>query len=178
MNVKMTMFAAAAVSVVFFSCDSDSPLQSQEKVATVAAKVSGCGGFEETAKRTAYAPVETGECISWLYDSEGKTLVFTDRRVTLNCCGERSITAEMKDGTLVITETDRPENGTGRCRCECDFDFMIEISGVAPGEIEVTVVRDVDGSVKTVCSGALDTAYESGVLFQEHAQSGRPSHAE
>ncbi len=79
------------------------------------ASTSDCGGFDSTKNAlTADAGEEEpaycdAEVLLWKYES-GK-LSLTNARVSLNCCGEHSVSIEEEDeGEYLISEVDAPES--------------------------------------------------------------------
>jgi hypothetical protein len=134
------------------------------------ARVSDCGGFTAEAPPT---PEPGGACsqerLVWSYDRGQATLSVLDAGVTLNCCGERSIAATY-DGTravVVLTETDRPGDGSLRCRCVCDFDFAVDIAPLAAGPVDLELLRHVtdEGDPALVWRGRIDTADGGGTVL-------------
>jgi hypothetical protein len=138
--------------------------------------ISECGGFE--AKSTwSYGDYCDAEVLRWALDPATGALTFTDQRVLLNCCGERSITVAEQNGTYVITETDAPEAGAGRCYCMCVFDFEVTYNpGVPYGNtVPIQLVRDVtddNAPPITVYSGTIDLTAGSGAIVVDTTDAG------
>ena len=130
--------------------------------------ISECGGFEagksdDTYDASSYC---ASELLLWKRDPKTGAVTFTDQRVELNCCGDRAITAADQGGVLVITVTDAPEKGAGRCLCMCVFDFAVTV-GQLSGKVPVKLVRDVTDDnqpPKTIYSGTLDLSADSGAV--------------
>ena len=153
-------------------CDSDSPVGQISEIETAGSQVSDCGGFDNTTKRTVGdIPFESdpqtyldAEKLLWLYDESTGTLSLLDRRVNLNCCGEHAVTAELKDGIILIREDDQPLDGTGRCKCMCNYDFFIEVTGLPERVITVQLDLMVDTTTATTWKGDIDLRKESGEI--------------
>jgi len=133
------------------------------------ARVSDCGGFAEEATPT---PEPRGACsqerLVWSYDRDQATLSVLDAGVILNCCGDRSIAATYDDtrAAVVLTETDRPGDGSLRCRCVCDFDFAVDVAPLSAGPVDLELLRHVtdDGDPALVWRGRIDTAEGGGTI--------------
>ncbi len=139
-------------------------------------ETSECGGFAEAEE-----PVDSGEgyCdaerLTWTYDADGGFLDLTDARVLLNCCGEHDIDIVEEDGVYVITETDAPVDGAGRCDCMCVFDFALTASGIPAGTIPVRLQRHVtdEGAAPAVVwEGELDLAAGAGEVIIDETDVG------
>ncbi len=135
---------------------------------TQTALVSGCGGFAAPAGDKAegddYCAAET---LDWTYDAASQTLVLTNARVSLNCCGAHDMTAEWQAGVYVVTETDQPDGEQGRCRCMCVFDYSITLVGVPAGVMSLLVKRAVyeeEGGPYDVWQGDVDLGSGSGSI--------------
>ena len=138
------------------------------------AVVSECGGFAKTKVDPPTPDPATycdAEALLWVYDADAQSLGLTDARMTLNCCGEHTITVELDAaGVYVIHERDAPELVDGspsRCNCMCVFDFGVSVEPVPPGIIDVRVVLDVTDSgsdPQVVFEGSIDLAQGSGSL--------------
>lgn len=128
--------------------------------------ISACGGFEsnlKSAPRLAATDYCAAEVLDWSYEATASMLTLRDERILLNCCGDHAMTAEVVDGVYVVTESDAPEGGTGRCHCMCVFDFGLELQGVPAGTIDLRIVRHVEETGDTVVwEGALDLAAGAG----------------
>ncbi|MBP7125986.1 hypothetical protein KBD49_06445 [Myxococcota bacterium] len=108
-------------------------------------RISGCGGFGAPDGGRSAAGYCDAEVLSWLWDPVTGSLVIQDRRVLLNCCGDRSMRARWSGDTLVLEETDAPPQ-EGRCRCLCVFDFEATVPGVQAATVPVRLVREVTDS--------------------------------
>jgi hypothetical protein len=125
--------------------------------------ISDCGGFEVT-EGGGDGDYCAAERLEWSFDAAAGTLELTDSRVVANCCGDRSIEVELVDGVYVVTESDLPEGGDGRCRCMCVFDFALTIEGLGSGAIPVRLERDTpdDSGLEVLWEGTLDLGAGSG----------------
>ncbi len=160
------------------ACQEPEP-QSQEPTALRQSDaVSQCGGFVD---RGTYDldddDGDLGYCAAerllWDYDGSAGTLVVSNTRALLNCCGEREVSMALTDGVYVITETDAPESGGGRCDCLCVFDLELTVDGLPEGEIALRFERhvtDADGPV-VLFDGVLDLGLGAGmeILSDEDA---------
>ncbi len=130
-------------------------------------RVSTCGGFTTGRQNN---PSYSGdycaaEVLDWTYDAKAGKLTLTDNRALLNCCGDHSVKVTKQGAGYVITETDAPEQGGGRCLCMCVFDFAVTIKSLKAGLIPITLVRDVTDDTtgpKTVFTGTLDLSKAAG----------------
>jgi hypothetical protein len=130
--------------------------------------ISKCGGFEQKSTVTSPAAGAPGsycdaELLTWRYDRASSKLVLSNTRASLNCCGDRTMKIEEKNGAYWVTEVDEPqaiETGSGptraRCMCSCVFDLSLEASNIPEGEIELKLARNVTDS------GAAETLLWSG----------------
>ncbi len=130
-------------------------------------KVSECGGF--AAGQRDALPYCDAELLQWAFDASTGTLSLIDQRVLLNCCGDHAftVTFEPDRGVYTATETDSPEDGSGRCDCMCVFDWATDVTGVQSGTIQLELVRhETDaGASRIVWAGALDlTAVQGQVV--------------
>jgi hypothetical protein len=147
-------------------CESSAP----EGPSSQSYAISECGGFDDKQKSDDTYQLGSycaNELLLWKRDPKTGAVTFTDQRVELNCCGDRSITAADQGGVLVITVTDAPEQGNARCFCMCVFDFAITV-GKLSGKVPVKLVRDITDDnqpPKTVYSGTLDLTAPSGVVI-------------
>jgi hypothetical protein len=109
------------------------------------ASLSGCGGFAADLDDPEEAPAAycQAERLDWTYDPASETLALIDRRVLLNCCGDRRIGASLSNGVLTVTETDSPEVRDVRCGCMCTFDFSLTVVGVPDEPVMMELVRDI-----------------------------------
>jgi len=107
------------------------------------------------------------EVLAWSYDATAQKVIITNKNVWLNCCGERSVSVLINNGTgeYEIQETDGPAEPGGRCFCMCFFDFTVEMTDVPESVISVMITRDSsDDEVPrdTVWEGSLDLSAGSG----------------
>ncbi|MCE5251333.1 hypothetical protein LLG96_14050 [bacterium] len=159
-------------TLLFSSCDSDSPVSQIGEIETAGSQVSDCGGFDNMTKRSAgdipfASDPQTyldAEKLLWLYDESTGMLSLLDRRVNLNCCGEHAVTAELLDGVVLIREDDQPLDGTGRCKCMCTYDFFIEVTGVPETVITLRLDLTVDTTTVTKWEGDIDLRKGSGEI--------------
>ena len=168
----MVTYRIFIISLLLFftlSCDSESPVQTPDKISVNVSQISGCGGFASAAKRMDSGIPFTrdpstycnAERLHWLYDENTRTLSFLNSRVLLNCCGDHAITAAFEDGTLVIAEDDQG----GLCDCECIFDFFVEITGIFYGIITLRLDLTVDDTTLTKWEGKIDLSKGSGEII-------------
>jgi hypothetical protein len=122
---------------------------------------------EETDKTAMYCAAER---LKWSWDSQSKVAQFDHRRVTINCCGERTTKAFKRgEESYEIREIDRGEgeNDDLRCGCMCVFDFGIDIPEV-DGVIDLAIVREtINGEMtdeETVWEGKVDLSEGSGEI--------------
>ena len=167
--IKITLSLVLSLSLVLFvACGGNG--EEEPPVITQADVVSGCGGFPVTR-----APVfndYTGEyceaeVLHWEYDETNQKLDLRDSRILLNCCGDHGMDVVFEDGVYVVTETDAPEGGDGRCSCMCVFDFDLTASGIPGGLITFRLMRNVtdSGDEFMVWEGELDLAEGSGFVI-------------
>jgi hypothetical protein len=110
------------------------------------------------------------EVLAWSYDEATESLTLLDKRLELNCCGERSWIIEQQGDGYVATQTDAPENVGGepaRCGCMCVFDFTLVADPIPAGPIDLTIVREVtddNEGASTVFDGTLDLTEGSGEI--------------
>lgn len=132
-------------------------------------RISECGGFEKAGDHLFGGPENycDAEVLHWQYVPESQTLHLADARVLLNCCGDHTMTIKEVEGVYVVTETDDPEDGWGRCHCMCVFDYTMSAVGLAEGVIQLKIVREVsdwpEGS-GDVWEGELDLSEGSGAI--------------
>ncbi|OGQ78019.1 MAG: hypothetical protein A2289_21405 [Deltaproteobacteria bacterium RIFOXYA12_FULL_58_15] len=143
--------------------------------------LSECGGFDSTkGALTADGEEEPAYCdaevLLWEYES-GK-LSLTNARVSLNCCGEHSISIEEEDeGEYLVSEVDDPESsflgGGARCSCMCVFDFRIEANDMPERTIHLNLERDVtdsDEGNQSIWQGDIDLTEGNGrIVIDETA---------
>lgn len=173
------MFTIRNLSVIMLSmimflpgCDSKSPVQSKNEIKVIGSRVSDCGGFEETSKRSDVSIPFTrnlstycdAEKLEWFYENSTHTLKLLNSRVFLNCCGEHEITAHNENGIIVVSENDQPVEGTGRCWCMCVYDFYIDISGLESGVIKMMLDITVDDTKTSKWEGEIDLRKENGEI--------------
>ena len=172
-HLKITMSLLLGLSLVLFSAcggnnEEDSPVISQSDA------VSGCGGFALT--RTPSFDDYTGqycdaEVLHWEYDELNQKLDIRDARILLNCCGDHGMDIAFEDGIYVVTETDAPEGGAGRCACLCVFDYDLSATGIPGGVIPLRLMRHVSdsGNIYQVWEGELDLAEGSGFVILDNS---------
>ena len=129
---------------------------------------SECGGFQPETRLAEEDPNCGDETLEWDVDSESGVLTFTNTDVFLNCCGIHDIQVTVQDGVYVITETDRPADGEGRCFCQCLFDFQIQIPPIDGDAIDVRIERVVTdegtGEAVVAWEGRIDTTTGQGIV--------------
>ncbi|MBN1294432.1 MAG: hypothetical protein JXB48_21525 [Candidatus Latescibacteria bacterium] len=173
-NCALT-FLSAILTVVFLSCDSDSPVQTLDDITVSGSSVSECGGFNTIGKISDNGssfdidPITycEAERLYWTYESSTGTLKFMNTRVVLNCCGEHAITAATVNGVVVISEDDQPVNGTDRCLCMCVYDFAIDISGIDAGVIPARLQLTVDNETVTKWEGSINLSDGDGIVITD-----------
>jgi hypothetical protein len=128
-------------------------------------KSSDCGGFNAKSDTTDYCSAER---LHWQYHNG--TLTLDNKRVLLNCCGERTSSASFDAQTLVVAQLDQPGDA-GRCRCKCVFDLQLAVSGGAlprGGVLPIKLTRTVSdaGSATTsvVLESTIDLDQQSGTI--------------
>ena len=145
-------------------------------------KISACGGFSQQEQsivvdRATYCDAEV---LHWQYDATSEKLTISNTRVTLNCCGEHSMTVSEEGDTYVVTERDAPEEigplpgMTARCGCMCVFDFDVTVSNVPAGTIQLELVRDVtdvESGPTTPWQGELDLGAGQGSIVIDSSAS-------
>lgn len=170
MGIPKTVVLPFLLFVAVSCGDSDSGVSPQETLTINNAFVSECGGFQANEKASAgsipftrdITTYSDSERLQWQYEPKSKTLKLMNSRISLNCCGVRTITAAREDGTIVICENDQPEEGGGRCRCTCVFDFYIEVAGVAPKTQPVSLSLTIDDTTTEKWTGSIDLSEGSG----------------
>jgi hypothetical protein len=145
---------------------------SDEKNLGINAQISECGGFQTKRKHTRMEDKDcSDERLVWHYDQNSHTVVFLNRDVWLNCCGEHTITITFQDdpGVFVIHEIDAPvsisASETSRCLCMCFFAFQIKLPDIPPDTISVQLYRyitDNNESQRLVWQGKLDLKQGNG----------------
>ncbi len=163
-------FKAVAVLLVALSTASCGD-SSETKVEPLSydAALSDCGGFETKTQRSDYCAAEIAK---WEYDHASKTLVFSDNRIMLNCCGEHDITVRQDGDVYAITEHDAPEQtedgGQTRCKCTCPFDYQVELKNMPSDIVEIRLLRNITDDDQwtnaLVWEGTLDLTEESGEI--------------
>jgi hypothetical protein len=131
-------------------------------------KASDCGGFGPVPASPA-APADGTDCIdetlNWVFDAGTGTVSFTNQDIYLNCCGVHTMEIFLDDDVYVLQETDSP--GDGRCKCMCQFDYAIDLPDMAPGIINVRLLRDItdsDTSPVYAWEGSIDLTQGSGQI--------------
>lgn len=138
-------------------------------------KVSVCGGFSQQEQSLTVDPATycDAEVLHWRHDAATGKLTLSNTRVTLNCCGEHSMTVDQDGETYVATERDAPEEigplpgMTARCDCMCVYDFEVAVGDVPAGVIALKLVRDVtdaEGGKATVWQGQIDLGAGQGEI--------------
>lgn len=178
----------ALVASLFAACGDD-PAKPSDLIPQSYA-ISKCGGFESKSTVTAPAPgVPASYCdaelLSWKYEKASGKLVLSNTRANLNCCGDRTVKIEEKDGVYLVTQIDEPQaitTGAGssraRCSCMCVFDLSVEAQMIPEAEIEVKLVREVTDSnsaAQTLWSGKLNLAGGSGAVVLDKSPVGLDS---
>lgn len=154
----MALLLAALVSI---SCGDDSTVNDQGAITTANARVSDCGGFNDSLKR--WASDDIMETVIWSYDAESKTLRILDAGVILNCCGDHAIEAQVSGTVITVSESDKKPK-EGRCRCECNYDFAVDITGLSVGEYTLIVKRTIDDESRVLVESAIDLSSPSGSI--------------
>lgn len=169
-----SVFVSLFLFLFIISCDSDSTVQTEDKIIINATQISGCGGFINESKRANYdIPITidpstycNAERLHWFYDEYTKTLYIMNSRILLNCCGDHTINASLEKGVLSISENDQPPaDGSGRCRCICVYDFLIEISEISSGVITMRIDLTVDDTTSNKWEGKVDLKEENGEII-------------
>ena len=149
--------------ILHLSCESDSPTESNNNIFSVkSSQVSDCGGFPSESNSTARSTEDESEKLVWNYDKNSRILTVLNSSVSLNCCGERTITAKKDENVIFISENDQPDPVKGRCRCTCLIDFYIEIEGISPGTIGLRLDITIDADTYTQWAGTIDLNDVSG----------------
>ncbi len=167
--MKKLSTIAIATLIAAAGCRAEEPSEGSPFAAQHQA-VSECGGFGPVEDYDSGGDYCAAEVLSWRYDAEAGTLDLSDERVLLNCCGDHSVEAAADGDLVVVTETDAPESGAGRCDCLCVFDFALTLEGVEAGPLALRIVRDVtdEGGPATVWEGTLDLgAGEGSVVLSD-----------
>ena len=153
--------AMLLLAMAEIGCGDDSTINDPANITTANARVSECGGFNDSLKR--WAADDIMEAVIWSYDAESAILRILDSEVILNCCGDRTIEAQVSDAVITISESDmEPENG--RCRCECSYDFAIDITGLSAGEYTLIVKRTIDQESRVLVETVIDLSSPSGSI--------------
>ncbi|MBN1774288.1 MAG: hypothetical protein JXB32_23715 [Deltaproteobacteria bacterium] len=164
-QTKMVVVVAMA-GVVGLGCVEDDP--ADPGLMTQQQAISDCGGF--AADGTVGDPEDydddycAAEVLAWTYDPQTETLVLTDARALLNCCGARTIEMRLVDDVYVVSETDGPDE-FGRCLCMCVFDLRLTVEGMPEGAIPVRLERtvtDEPSGTTVLWEGTLDLALGAG----------------
>ena len=153
------------------------------------ARVSNCGGFDMATTRDGTDDEYCrDERLIWQYDEGSQTASFLNKNVSLNCCGEHSVTVSLdkETGVYEISETDKPIGGMGRCSCLCFFDFGIDLPDIISETVRIKLSRLVIDymypysmweypdsekieSYSAMWEGELDlSGYEGDVLISEN----------
>lgn len=173
-NLSQLLTLAAGLALVA-GCALQAPAEAETRISV-------CGGFAQQEQTLDADPAAycDAEVLRWQYDAASEKLTLSNTRVTLNCCGEHSMSAA-EDGDLwVVTERDAPEQvgllpgDTARCGCMCVFDFEIAINGVAGDAVEVKLVRDitdVETGPTTAWQGVIDLTAGQGEIVVDASES-------
>lgn len=168
-----TLLAALALSsTLLLACGGDQP--SGTPLSTTSA-VSECGGFGATRGKSdnstpAPTPYCDAEALRWSFDAATATLTLSDDRITLNCCGDHSLTVTDEGGVYVVRQVDAPEAAAGgaRCGCMCVFDYKTSIKGVPAAPLAIEIIRDVTDDAsgpQAVWSGTIDPTQGAGEVI-------------
>lgn len=136
--------------------------------------ISECGGLKPYELSQIIQPAPASYCdaevLRWAYDAQAGTLVFSNERISLNCCGTRSIKLTEAGGEYLLKEVDSPEQA-GRCDCMCVYDLQVEAQQIPGGTIQLRLVREVtdDGGAQTLYTGAIDLSAGSGTIVIDSA---------
>jgi hypothetical protein len=177
--MRNLQYLALALSIGLAACGSENESTNptpSEIPQTYA--VSECGGFLEKATLLKISPPPQSYCdaevLSWAYDQAAGTLTFSNNRIQLNCCGERTVSLFERNGEYVISEKDAPEQimtPTGpsgaRCSCMCVFDLAVQGEKIPGGMIKVRLVREVTDSnepAQTIFAGKINLSEGSGSI--------------
>ncbi|MCA9620798.1 MAG: hypothetical protein KC731_17360, partial [Myxococcales bacterium] len=134
------------------------------------ATLSDCGDSQQTTEYCA------AEVLVWTHDPNTSTLTLLDRRMELNCCGERSwVISEVSGGGYMALQTDAPEIVEGeeaRCGCMCIFDYTLVSDPIPAGTIDLTIIRNVTDdseSPRTMFEGSIDLTAGSGEIVLDES---------
>ena len=172
-----TMIVALSLALVAFGCGGFEEQAGQDGITSQQDRVSDCGGFQIEGGNFFGGPRGycDAEVLYWQYDADTATLHLADARVLLNCCGDHAMEITGGDGVYIVTETDAPEDGWGRCACMCVFDFTMEAAGVEAGVIQLRLEREVtdweEGS-GPVFEGEIDLTTGSGAIVIDETDVG------
>jgi hypothetical protein len=171
----LTTLTALSCALLLSACGGQDPSETPDPNAVQAASdVSECGGFNTRSKSNAGAPAPTPYCdaeaLRWSYDAIAGTLVLSDDRVLLNCCGDHTVKVSEQNGVFKVHQKDEPMGSAGgaRCGCMCVFDYKTKLTGVSGKSIDIEIVRevtDVAGGAQAVWSGTLDLTKSSGEIL-------------
>ncbi|PIE17767.1 MAG: hypothetical protein CSA65_07650 [Proteobacteria bacterium] len=162
---------ALSCALILTACGGDPNATPDPTTVQAASSVSECGGFATRSKSyEADSPAPTPYCdaeaLRWRYDAITKTLILSDDRVLLNCCGDHTVQVKEQNGVFVVHQKDAPEKGA-RCDCMCVFDYKTTLTGVSGGSIDIEIVREVTdepGGAKPIWSGTLDLTRAAGEI--------------
>lgn len=166
-QATITILTISTCLLALIGCQTPDPVNGDDTgQLTQHSAISDCGGFEGEVGESRSGGYCDAEVLAWEYDAATQTLELVDRRVSLNCCGDRSVGAEFLDGALVITEIDEPGE-IGRCRCMCVFDYSLTLEGIEEGLYDLDLLRAVteDGAdASLIWGGTLDLSLGSGEI--------------
>lgn len=176
----MTHFRSIALSLAVLSPCAVACGESQNATTLKqTAWLSQCGGFAAKGGILLGEPAAycDAEVLHWQYEESSRKLRLTNARVTLNCCGDHSITIEQRDAVYLVTERDAPrkDSGGARCLCDCVFDFLIEAEAIPPGAIELKILRNITDRgnlTKIVFADSVDLSLGSGTAVIDETDVG------
>jgi hypothetical protein len=171
---KMNALNLAALLATLAACAPEEEPAPTGSLQTLHQEVSECGGFEAEVEYDSGGDYCDAQTLHWTYDPAAGTLELSDDRVVLNCCGDHSVAIAEEDGVYVVTETDAPQDGMGRCDCMCVFDFALSAEGVPAGSIALRLVLDEtdSGGPRTTFEGELDLSAGAGEVVVSDEDAG------
>ena len=166
MRATWTCSPFVILAIALPACDEDP----SGTTLTQQSAISECGGFAEPGHDLPDQDPLTycdQELLHWSYDGASGSLALADTRVSLNCCGEHTMSLELVDGVYVVSERDAPGPGGYRCRCMCALDYPLLATGIPEATIALRLEREITDSgegVVQVWEGSLDLATGSGSI--------------